>query len=171
ICHQAEQSMVMLGKTIETGFGIMVTFNYADRNLSACIVGSTVIRGDGHICGATFKSRAIEVKQWRHGEDYTGVNGMNPGKIAEHILFALAVTDACVLRVRIVRHLVEIRARRSGKPQLIVGCSVENQRSEHSAAAGPIMKNFAGGSLQAVISTVAAQAEVIRRTVTVVAKT
>ena len=55
ICHQAEQSMVMLGKTIETGFGIMVTLNYADRNLTACIVGSTVIRGDGHICGATFK--------------------------------------------------------------------------------------------------------------------
>ena len=90
ICHQAEQNVVMLGEAIEPGFGIMISFNDADGNLSARIIRSAVICSNRYIRRAAFKCCAIEMKQRRHRENHAGVDHVNPGKIAEYILFALA---------------------------------------------------------------------------------
>src|SRR5207247_9540543 len=89
IGHQAEQSVVMLGEAIESGFGIMIPFNYAYGNLSARIIRSAVICSNRHIRRAAFKCCAIEMQQRRHRENHAGADHGDPAKISERIVLDL----------------------------------------------------------------------------------
>src|SRR5437016_2456135 len=82
IGHQAEQRVVALGETIETGLGIVLAFDHANGDLSAHVTGSTIVNGGGHIQRATLESGTIEVIKGRDSEDHSRAERMQPGKIA-----------------------------------------------------------------------------------------
>src|SRR5207244_1328931 len=116
--------------------------------------------GDRHIQRTALKGGTIEVIKRRYGEHHPWAEGMQPGEIAEDVLFAITVADARGLRIRTIRDLEIIGATGTHKTYLIVGRDIGNQRGKQTPAAGLVMKHCAGRSLQAMICPVSIEAEV-----------
>src|SRR5258708_18808044 len=165
---KSEQRVVVLGKAIETGVGVMFALDEGDRCLSAGVPRCPVGGGDGHIERAAFKSRAIEMVQRRNCEHRAGSDSVYPRKIQEAILLALPALNARRLRIRIVRYLKIIGARGAHHAKLVVGRYVADERGEQTAAAALIVQQRAGRSFKSVIGAIAVEAEVISRLVAVV---
>src|SRR5438270_11216780 len=95
---------------------------------------------------------------------------MHPGEVAKNILLAVTVAYAGGLQISIIRHLEIVSPRRTNKPKLVVRGKVEDQRGERPSTCCLVVQVIGCGSLQAMVSAVAVQAEVISRAVVMIAK-
>src|SRR5215469_17958694 len=170
IGDQVEERVVALAETVEAYLGIVASFNHCQRDLAAYIRRRPIVSCDGDVCRPAFESSTIKVIRRRHGKNHSCTDGVNPGKIAENILFALTIADTDGLRVRIVRNLKVVCARRGHKTHLIVRTHIGDERGKESAARSLIVQNVRCRRGKTVIGSIAIYAEVVSGMVIVIAE-
>ena len=117
----------------------------------------------------------IERRDRKNG---AGTERANPGEIYERIGFVVGVANRAIrlgrnrlranrLLLGRVRHLVEIVARGSDQPQLIVRSRIKNQRAESADAVAEIVDDLRHGSFERRVGTVDIDASVVGKTLRV----
>src|SRR5262249_44939186 len=133
---------------------------------------SSIVGGDHTIIwiAHAVKGGAIEVIRRRKLEDQSWSNGVYPREVAKDVLLALTITDSRSLVIGSVGNLVEVRASRANKSQLIVRRAIKYQRCEDPAAGAQIMNHRAVGSRQSMIGAVPIHTHVIRGAIIMIAE-
>src|SRR5260370_16670205 len=158
--------MVVRRECVRPGAGVVVCFPRGAARLSAAIFrGAVLRRGAGYVVRIAAVVGTVVVKERRYGEYETRAESANPGEGGERIALAVGVAQDRGWIAGIIRHLIKIPARLSNQPNLLLRIQVEDERSKAAEAAGGVVLDRGGWSLQAEIGAVAAHAAVIGKTI------